>query len=700
MRPRMYAVLLIFFLLPGIVFSFTPSKYIYGSEGNVTVTYEDFILNSTNYSLVYFDGTETFLLKEGEPLNDSSEISQILYDYYKEKYYPTDEEIEELRLLIERYNASRNDGYDWKNKEEYACRVVLFTDGRIEMYGEPLWCHDDESCDINAKLLYQAYHEAVGWRSYEVALQPLKDFSYASFGTDAILANITEKLDSLDPGSAVNAFDYISESIPTLRDYLEDIESTIYRTPRLNDTEDREDCQLRCYALCPSFDLDERALDEIEDKVEELTESMGPFEEYAATASGIYNRTLTRFGYYYNTTTSSHYNSLFSPLEETGIQVEEDGDYIASIVTNTSFMLKLENFKNLRSTIREKIDTNDFAGLDADIENYREELNDIRNASDSMYLRYNETLDAKNTAGIILFEVGTKDLGAIELEKLEELKNRTAQLDEEFTSGLTAAELDGLEENYSQVADEALQLLASSESSSTSKAITYFRGLARKINDGIAQFAESTNITNAAEIPENQYTTLGSFSLLVFLSFASILLLFFLYPFAVHKYTRIRYVVLAAFVLGVVIVGLFAGFLFVFMQKTSTDATMDEFLVDLDKRENIAIVVDAKLLTQEEEDVISGCAAEVAAAMRENNKTVTIYYLESAGSCTESGEDGDSDRTEEACLSAIEEADSVIYLNPSNTIESPKLYTTYLSRAEIYGTSDYYLTCPLSAVFK
>jgi hypothetical protein len=699
MRPRPYMLLVLLFLLPGISFSFTASDYFYSGE-EVTVTGEEFVLDGDDYEILFFNGEETFLLKNGAPVNDSEEISRVLHDYYREKYYPSDEDLQEVKDLIAAFNESRNDGYDWRDKEEYVCREILFTDKRIMMDGEPVWCHDDESCYKNALLVYSAYSRGMGWGSYDVILQPLKDFSYASYGLDFILGNMTTKLETMEDDEVVETFDYIDESIPTMRDYIEDIESTMFRTPRLNDSADREACNLVCYGMCPSFDLDENILDELDSKVEELSEGIGPFAEYETTASRVYDNTGLRLSHYLNVTTASQYDTLFAPLDERGTELEEYADEASSLVSNTSFMIKLERLKELRTTIRGNIDGNNFETLDEDMETYAELLDEVQDGADHLYSIYNETADAKNNAEMLLFEIGTKDLGPLEEEKFNELRNMTSELDDEFQAGLTASQLDELEANYSEISKDAVRLLGSIESTGTSQAIVYFRGFARRLNGGIAQFAETTNITNVQDIPENQFMTLGGFSFLVFLSLASLALLFFLYILRAYTHSRIKLIVVTGFVVSMLLVGAFAISLFFFMQKTSTDATMDEFLVDFKDRETAAIVVDASLLTTTEYEAVAGCADKLAESIRSTNKSVHIYTLKSDGRCTKSYESHDESLDEEACLSDIGESDSVIYLKPSNTIEEPQLYTTYLSKAEIYATADYYHYCPLSTLFE
>jgi len=136
-------------LLVGLVTAFNVTDYLYPTEGNVTVSYDNFTLDGDNYSIVALAGEHAFLLKEDEPVTNQSEIESVIYSYYLKMYYPSEEDIQELKDLVERFNDSRNDGYDWPNKEEYLCRDdILLSNGKITSFGETLVCRDDESLSL------------------------------------------------------------------------------------------------------------------------------------------------------------------------------------------------------------------------------------------------------------------------------------------------------------------------------------------------------------------------------------------------------------------------------------------------------------------------------------------------------------------------------------------------------------------------
>ena len=207
--------------------AFDATDYFYSSESDVTVSYTNFTLNGSDYSIVSFNGQETFLLKDDEVVTTQSEIDDTLYSYFVKMHYPSDEEIDELYDLIEQFNESRNDGYNWKNKEEYLCRdEILFSNGKISISGEPVTCVDEESCERNALLLYAAYGEGLGLGSAEPLKEALLEFSPSSFAMDDILEDYVDKLDNLGEDSLVDTIDYIGSNIDDLRDYSEDVETT------------------------------------------------------------------------------------------------------------------------------------------------------------------------------------------------------------------------------------------------------------------------------------------------------------------------------------------------------------------------------------------------------------------------------------------------------------------------------------------
>ena len=84
--------------------AFEPSDYMYPSEDNVTISYVDFSDNGHSYTIVKLNDVDTFFLKDEVLVTDQSEIESLIYNYYVKEHYPSEEELEDLRSLITRFN--------------------------------------------------------------------------------------------------------------------------------------------------------------------------------------------------------------------------------------------------------------------------------------------------------------------------------------------------------------------------------------------------------------------------------------------------------------------------------------------------------------------------------------------------------------------------------------------------------------------
>ena len=109
-------------LLISLSLAFDATQYFYPTEEDVNVYYTNFSLNGYDYAIVTFNGQDTFLLKDDVPVSNEQEIKDTISQYYLEQFYPTDEELDTVRGLIDSYNESRNNGQKFKGKEEYVCK--------------------------------------------------------------------------------------------------------------------------------------------------------------------------------------------------------------------------------------------------------------------------------------------------------------------------------------------------------------------------------------------------------------------------------------------------------------------------------------------------------------------------------------------------------------------------------------------------
>jgi hypothetical protein len=688
-------------LLVGLATAFNVQDYLYPEEENATVSYENFTLNGTDYSIVRIAGQEAFLLEEGEPVTEKSDVQEAVYSYYLKMFYPSEEEIEDLKDLVERFNDSRNDGYDWRNKEEYICRdEILLSNGKVKYLGEPIICRDEESCERIGMLLYSAYGQGLGIGSPTPLIEGVTEFTPYSLEMDDILNNYSDMLENLDEDTLEDTIDYIEDTVDTLRTNSDKIETTIFRTPRLNDSDDRDACYLKCYAICPSFDLDQDALDDIEDSVDDLSSGLGPISDYQGISNKIYSNSAARLNYTESEMKAEHYTDIFSPLNETGEEIIEMADEADQHVSNSTLSSKLFSLKSLHMTIPEDIEDRNFTTMEDDILSYEQLLEEVNESASFLLVQYNKTRDAKNQANSLLFVLESKDLDPVSIKSRDILRNRTADLDAEFRDGLTINQLVELEGNYTELAEETQELLMSESDIPATRVLLLFRGYARKVNTGIASVAENTDVIPLKDIPGNSLT-LPLFSALVFLSLASIVVLAFLYIVATTRFDipKSGYIVGAAFAVLLAALLAFSFFMYLFLGKTSTDATLTEFLSDFNSKNETAIVVDLRNTSYSDSLAMGSCASDLAGTFGEKGKSWTMYTVTS-NTCTKSDSLGSNTTLSvDDCLERAENETSLFRLEYSASNEPPRFSVIYENKAEIRANLDYYDSCPLVALF-
>ncbi|MEW6036238.1 MAG: hypothetical protein AB1529_06505 [Candidatus Micrarchaeota archaeon] len=688
-------------LLLGVLYSFNVTDYLYPEESNASISYTNFTLNGTAYSIVNIGGQDAFLLRNGAPVSNRTEIDSLLYSYYIRTYYPSQDELDELSSLIKQFNDSRNDGYDFKGKEEYVCRDdVLLSNGKITVSGQPVRCTDNESCTRNAMLLFSVYGQGLNLGSPTVLFQPLYDFTPSSLKMDALLANYSTRLDNLNESNLVETLTYISDTSGELETLSDKIESTIFRTPRLNDTEDRAACQYKCWAICPSFDLDQGAAEDLQGLAEDLVDKIGPLSGYQGMSSEIYNQTLARLEHVKSENMETYYSDVFRPLNSSASSAIGTAEEALTHVQNKTLSGRLDDLKSLHTTIPEDITGHNFTNLDLDIGQYQNLTAQVNEGAGFLLSEYNQTVEAKNGANALILVLQSKDLDPVSLKSLELLQNKSSDLDAQFRDGLTLAQLQALEANYSDIADEAEELLQSESETPSTRVLLLFRGFARRVNTGIAHVAEKTDIVPAAEIPDSPLN-LGLFSLLVFLSFSSMALLLFLYVFATGKFTipKTTHILGAAFLSLVMLIFVFSALMYLFLGKTSTDATLPEFLSDFDSKNNTSILVDLRNASFEDAQAMRSCASTLAGSFGERNKTWTMLML-TPTTCTLTSSGGaNTSLAASDCQTAADEADSSFVLGYSERNAPPRFSVIYQNRAEIRANLDYYESCPLVALF-
>jgi hypothetical protein len=687
----------------GIINAFGISDYLYPSEPNTSVQFKNFTLDGTPYSIVSISGSDTFLLRGAEIVTDKSDIESILKSYYSTYFFPSSGEMENLTNLIQAYNASRNDGQKFRGKEEYICRGSIFIDGRVTWNRQPITCRnetDDDLCKMAANLMFQYLSSSTGAPpvASPADLYPsIKEFGFASYGTDYILANDISLLEAAesDQSKMSDALAYLKNSTPQLSIYKGQMENNLFTLTK-NRTVDAKH-----WGLCPDISLNGSVLDDISASVKALSDKMVPYDNRDTVSKAIADNTAARLVYLKNINQAQYFNDLFSGLNASGTDAISLGKSAILHVSSDILSSKLEKLIALQTTIPEDISAKDFTNLDSDISQYKNLTQELRNLSNSALGAYNDARNAKIAANSILLMLETKDSDFVTLKSLGVLQNETEDLNARFRDGLTTEELAALASNYSSIETRARPLLDNNRQLPATRVLTLFRSFARKVNVGIAKMAAKTDVIAPTDVPKGS-APLGAFSALVLLSFASIALVIFLFIFSSFRFSvpKTGHILGVAFLCALIALIGFTLFMFLFLGKTSTDANLQEFITDFNTKNDTSIFLDLSNVSSiSDTKAMQNCASVLSDSLEDKNKTWTLYTLTSS-SCTRTPEQGaNSSMSVSDCMNISSTVPSSFVLSYSPKNEVPKFTVIYQNKALIKGNQDYYDSCPIVAFF-
>ncbi len=699
MRSPVCVVLLVL-LAVGASMSFEPKNYLYANESGATITNANFQQGGANYTIVSINGNAAFLLQNGQPLQDQATMTRVLGNYYTQTYYPTAAEIRQLNDYLLAYNRSKNAGtVNTPGEGDDNCRDALFIDGRIMNGNTPVVCVDDASCTIAASYLFEYGSVAFGWGSPSQILDPLENYSYASYGSEKLMNQDFAALATLNASNVYQNLQSIQSSIPTLRGYEYDMKSSPFRSPDLNDPNDVASCEGVCWGLCPPLKFDSTQLQSLDSALSSLISQVAPLASQTTTGSGVYASTMSRLEAFANKVNTTYYTGLYSPLVSVAGPVMASAQTTNSLIQNASLQANLSALESLNSGINSSISSGDFGSLDTELARYQALIPVVNNLSTSVFSVYNASLGAKTRADTMAFVLEATDLDPLARADADTLKNRTNMLDAGFANGLPEQTYVNLTKNYTDVYSQSQALLRQTRENPGAMLLLSFRSFAGKINQGLADSIGSAKLMPLNKVPQNRLQVFGLFSLATFLSLGSLCLLAFLSILALRQFTTrsSRYILLVLFLLSMLSVSTFAAFMYVYLDKTSSHADVGEFLADAAARNSSTVLIDTQTASALAVGPMQSCGDSIAQALVAGNKTVTLLYLGPSG-CTEQSGPSAVSVTKAGCLGSLANASSAILLNYSSSSEVSDFSVIYRDRADIAAGVQYYDSCPLASL--
>ncbi len=435
---------LLFFMFIIIVFSFSPEDYFYINEttNNTTITTYNFTLDGTNYTIYYINNEPTFLYKQGEsgPITELSKIQDILYKHYSAQYYINEGDINYIKEQLDIFNKSRNNGDQFRNIEEYACRKALGENlpipSNLDIYGGTIY-------DFYSVYLCQSdFGDAIGCSNKDDIEPYIVSFFESSYGIDHDLNNITYMLNHINYTNIYTYLKNIKSNMSEINSYVDTIKHNKFRYPV-----DIRDCP-DCWGMCAELIVNETAYNNIIEKIDELenkTYKLGNFEK---EANEIYNNTNERLEYLRTKNLREYYIQKLDIINSTWNEEKESVDESLNLLTNNSIKLMRDQIDNNIEVMYKMLNNKSFEQLD---ERYNQTDKLIKNVvqyalnNKELYLKV-YTLSNKVDDLFLLSQDYGIDVSDLEKEKEE--------LDNNFMKGIEASKAVDFYSEYSNLYDK------------------------------------------------------------------------------------------------------------------------------------------------------------------------------------------------------------------------------------------------------
>ncbi|MEM4195149.1 MAG: hypothetical protein QXY05_02480 [Candidatus Anstonellales archaeon] len=661
--------------------------YLYPNENAASdVRYEAFSISGVKYEIVYIKNKETFLLKEGNIVNDSEEIKTALKAYYVSRYYLTPSQAANLTELFKELNASRNNGEGRFQRagEEQTCR---------ERVGEKYQLPSDYEKLYGDEYMYWATLIVVNWggeigiNDPDIIYQPIKDFWAATRSVDERMNGIFTYLNNLSADNVYEGLLYMNSSMPIIESNYQVMKNSILRFP-LNIKE----CP-KCLGICPPIIYNETCMAQLNLLLPQLIAQTKPIGTYLQISEDILKRTEERVAYKTSEDLTGYYSEIYGPMKPTAEDVLNRSEESLSFVMNTSFAKKVDELKTLKTDIESSIANKKFDGMEEKIDRFADLMKEINETIEPNKKWYFDAEHEKDKVTGMIFLLETKDLSSEEVAQLSQYKVEKNNLDGGFVKGLSPDMYAEYSQRYVALQEKLKPLMEAKEEHVIIKnAKAFSKNAGETTSDLILSIrdmptSEREDVLNVLPAALSAFSYLSLTSLLVIASSIVYLRIRGRFTTANQK----TYYWIGVGVIAIILILLNVGF-YILLDRSLLHANFEDFSDVIAENSEVAVVVDYAGAPQTAAEPMSTCAEKIIHNLIAQNKTVAFYVY--TDKCIINGVETNKNRKQ--CNDEI----SVprIVLKYSNVEQNPSFSTTMDVKGVISGDESYFNLCPISAV--
>lgn len=685
---KKFIYILFFIMLTAHNTAINIQDYLYPNENISDVRYEAFSISGMKYELVFIKNEETFILKEDEIINDSTEIETTLKAYYSAKYYPASADIANLTAYFVELNASRNNGEGRFERvgEEQTCRDRVGEKlpkppaNYKEMYGDEYmyW----------ATLMCSLWGQEINCNDPDMIYDYIKEFWAATRAVDERMNGTFNYLNNLSADNIYEGLLYMNESMPIIESNYDTMKNSMLRFPLGGVSE----CKA-CFGICPPIVYNETAIAEIKLLLPQLIAQTKSLGTYVEISSSIASMTLERINYKTSEDLTEYYLRIYTPINTSADDIINRSEESLGLVMNKTFAGKVDTIKALKIEIESNIALKKFDGMDEKINQFVEllgEANETIEPNKQWY--YNAELERDRVTGMI-FLLESKDLSTEDVAQLSQYKIEKSNLDSGFVKGLEPSTYEEYSARYIDIQEKLLPLMKSKEDIAIIKSAKAFAKNAGETTSNLILTVQEMPTSDRSTVLELLPTSLSFFS---YLSLTSLLVIA-----SSILYLKIRgrfasanqktYYWIGIGVIGVILALLSIGF-YILLDRSLLKASFEDFSEVIAKTDNVAVVVNYAGAPETAAVPMSSCAEKIINNLAAQNKTIVFYIY--TDKCIINGIETNKDKKQ------CEDEISVprIVLTYSNVQQNPSFSTVMDIKGKISGDEAYFNLCPISAV--
>jgi len=674
------------------------SDYLIGNESVddfsvVNYTYANtsyqIILNNENVPILIFEPDET-VERGGVIITDNKTITNILTDYYQSMFYPSKDELNQLKDDLDTFNASRNadtyyDAYrkTWHEPEAYCDRVL---------YLENSDCAPDNEfgCKQLGSMICALYGEGCDPYSLGDAA-----FEYVSLKSDfdSALNDAYSTVNEIEEGNISDNLDQLKDDISNIKEKAEAYADVKIRLP----IEGSSECS-DCLGMCPAMSFDYDTLDNMDELIDELINKVQPYSEMDINIQKALNETEYRFKYFTSKELQPVYLQRFNSINNKYPKILEQANKTLSKISNSNLKYYYSNAESLKHTLNDSIMSYNVDSITSQYlnqyESYLLSIKQILN-QENLTLSYDRLRSERESviSALIRAKWSVDKGNSQEVEELNRLGDLFNQYENEYNPPMTDAQYDELYGKYKNISiglNALLETVGEGEGS---------------INKMVYGFSDSTNAQVSGILGLDKSTARAYkviIPVLVLLAIDIILIILAVFTFMYYTRTRRRFFMKRSVLLSwtillilfVIIVSIGSIGVYNMMKKTYESTPFSIFESEITGMDNVNILVDYRGASSADASSMDNCYKLVKDSFRAINKTVKEYKITGSSCIAPNGTYSPNE-----CESMAKQGGAMIYLYYSSTDNGYDFSIVPDVVGEFYGNKETFDNCEIGYVF-